>query len=519
MVVFAVFIGAAPVRAEEPYEPPDEILCRPSLGASPSDGEPQPLGLSEAIQLAARQNLGIELQHQQAAVARAGIRWALGRFEPSLTATYGHSNADTPPPVTLLQQGIVKSQLNLDSDSWSVGLSTQLPTGTQLIAGWTNFRTLSTARGAALTDPLLYNSGLLFSLTQPLLKGFAFDLAIPRAELLRAQFASRRAALDVRASLIATIKATEDAYWDLLGTLKEYEVRRTCLELARQQQLLSEKLIGSGILPRADLISAESTLAQRELAQIEAEAAIARGADRLRRVLNSPRSEWTRPLLPVDPPRYEEPRMNLDESMAVALKNRPELAQRQIDIERTSLDLRTARADRLPALDVGLSYGLIGQQSNYRGTLDQMVSNNVKAWTAGASFSWSPLMLAARAQVDSRLASQRAAHVLLEQQRLELLAELRDDLREIETAARQIRAAARFRALATRALDVEQRKFQDGTTNNFMIAQRQAELAQAQLAELGAVIRHRKARTALEAAMGTLIEARGVSLDVGSPAP
>src|SRR5262249_20338593 len=135
------------------------------------------------------------------------------------------------------------------------------------------------------------------------------------------------------------------------------------------------------------------------------------------------------------------------------------------------------------------------------------------------SFSWSSLMLAARAQVDASLAGQRAAQVQLERQRLDLLVDLRDDLREIETAARQIRAAARFRELATRALDVEQRKFLDGTSNNFMIGQRQAELAQAQLAELGAVIRHRKARTAFEAAMGTLIEARGVRLDVGSTGP
>jgi outer membrane protein TolC len=515
----ALFLAAAPLRAEEPYQPPDEILRRPALGASASDVEPQPLGLSEAIQLAARQNLGIELSRQQAAVAGAGIGVALSRFEPSVTATYGYSHTDTPPPVTLLQQGIVKSQLNLDTSSWSVGLSAELPTGTQLSIGWANLRTLSTASGAALTNPLLYNSGLTLNLTQPLLRGFAFDLTIPRADFLRAQFASRRAALDVRASLIATLKATENAYWDLLAAVKQHEVWRTGLELARQQRLLSEKQISLGILPPADLIAAESTLAQRELAVIESEAAIVRAADQLRRVLNLPRSEWARPLLPVDPPRYEEPRVNLDEALTLASKNRPELAQRRIDIERTSLDVRTARADRLPKLDVGLSYGVLGQQIDYQGTLDQMASNNVKSWTAWTSFSWSPLMIGARALVDSSLAGQRVAQVQLERQRLDLFVELRDDLREIETAARQIRAAAHFRELATRALDVEQRKFQDGTSNNFMIGQRQAELAQAQVAELGSVIRHRKAVTTLEAAMGTLIEARGLKLDVGSPGP
>ena len=132
---------------------PTKILRRPELPPCPSDVEPQPLGLSEAIQLAARQNLGIELKRQQAAVARAGIGVARGRFEPSLTAFYGHSNADTPPPVTLLQQGVVSSQLNVDSDLWNVGLSTQLPTGTQLSVGWTNLRTLSTAQRCRADRP------------------------------------------------------------------------------------------------------------------------------------------------------------------------------------------------------------------------------------------------------------------------------------------------------------------------------------------------------------------------------
>ncbi len=516
----AVFITAAPVRAEEPYRPPDEIFRRPELQAGGSDLAPQLLGLSEAIQLAARQNLGVELQRQQAAAARADIGVAFGRlFEPSLTATYGRSSAGAPPPVALLQQGIALSQANVDHLSWSASLSAQLPAGTQLSANWTNFRWLSSAGGAAIEGPLLYNSALTFNVVQPLLKGFAFDLDIPRVDLLRARFASRRTALDVRASLTATLKATEDAYWELLQALKEYEVRHTSLELARQQRLLTERQIEAGILPRSDLIAAESTLAQRELALVEADAAIARCTDRLRQVLNLPRSEWTRPLLPVDPPRYEEPQVNLDEAMALALKNRPDLEQRRVDIERTSLDLRKARADRLPELDVGLSYGLIGQQDSFKGAFAEMVSNNVKTWTLSASFSWSPFMLAARAQVDSSLAAARAAQVQLERQRLDLLVELRDDLHEIEAAARQVRAAARFRELATRALDIEQRKFQDGTSNNFFVGQRQAELAQAQLAELGAVIRHRKARTALEAATGTLIEARGVRLEVGSPGP
>src|SRR5262249_51834186 len=146
---------------------------------------------------------------------------------------------------------------------------------------------------------------LTLGLTQPLLKGFAFDMAIPRADVLRARFASRRQALDVRSSLLTTIKGTENAYWDLVQALKESEVRRASLELAREQRRLTQKQIDAGILPPSDLIAAESTLAQRELAVVESDAAIGRASDGLRRVLGLSRGEWGRPIQPIDPPSFE----------------------------------------------------------------------------------------------------------------------------------------------------------------------------------------------------------------------
>ena len=89
---------------------------------------------------------------------------------------------------------------------------------------------------------------------------------------------------------------------------------------------------------------------------------------------------------------------------------------------------------------------------------------------------------------------------------------VRDAVRNQSGAARQVLAAAKFRALSTENLDVEQRKFVAGTSSNFLVAQRQEELANAQLSELQAVLTHKKAAAALLRAMGTLLEARHVVL-------
>src|SRR5579884_2145227 len=153
----------------DPYQVPDEIRQQPRLPEAMSQGA-EPLALQDAIAVAVRQNLGIQLTREQAVAADAAVRVQYGRFEPSLNALYSHSDADTPPPLTLLTQGVSAVQLNTVGDAWNVNLSERLQTGTTLGVGWTNARTLTTP---GQDFPLLYNSGLQLTLTQPLLKGFA----------------------------------------------------------------------------------------------------------------------------------------------------------------------------------------------------------------------------------------------------------------------------------------------------------------------------------------------------------
>ncbi len=90
---------------------------------------------------------------------------------------------------------------------------------------------------------------------------------------------------------------------------------------------------------------------------------------------------------------------------------------------------------------------------------------------------------------------------------------MRDALRTQEGAARQVYAAAKFRQLSTQNLEIEQRKFMSGQSSNFVVAQRQEELAQAQAAELAAVLAHKKAQAALLKATGRLLDERHVQLE------
>jgi outer membrane protein TolC len=215
----------------------------------------------------------------------------------------------------------------------------------------------------------------------------------------------------------------------------------------------------------------------------------------------------------MDAPQFAERTVNLASAVETAERSRPEIAQRRLDVEAAGLEVKVAKNQRLPELDAVVGYGLVGQESGYTGTLNQLFSGSVPAWSAGLNLTWAPLMVGSRAQVASLRATEAARRTRLQQVNLDLYSQLRDDLRTLSLGARQVRAAAKFRDLAQQALEAEERKFLNGTSSNFVVAQRQADLASAQLAELAALIGHRKATTALDADMGVLLDERGIRLD------
>jgi HAE1 family hydrophobic/amphiphilic exporter-1 len=499
--------------AAEKYEEPEFIREPPRLPEGMDLAAARRLPLRDALALALANNLGIVLVKQQVAIAEQGVEQSLGLFEPTLTASYSHQNADAPPDPA--QGGLAASLLESTNDRWIAGYGQRIRLGTQLELQWINDRTKS--RFDTGVEPLFYRSELRLALTQPLLRGFAFRWEVPNADVLRAEVTSERARQDYKGRVIATVRDTEDAYWDLVQALQSYQVQLGSLNLAREQLGLTGRQIEAGLLPPSDLINAEGTLAQRQLGLVQAEATVEQSADQLRHLLNLPREAWSAPILPLDAPEFDQLSVTFEAALNQALQNRPELEKLKLDLRRAALDLRVASSDRLPQLDASVSYGLVGQRSQYPDSVNQLFSADARAWSAILNFSWTPLNQTARAKLTALRLSERSLRTLQDQTLLDLRLELRTAIRGLETADRSVRAAGKFRSLAERSLDAEQRKFLNGTSNNFFVAQRQDDLSRARLAELSALIQHRKAATALRAAMGVLLEHRHVQLDVRGP--
>jgi outer membrane protein len=492
------------------YVTPEYIRKAPQLPAHLDGRKPTRMTLAQAIETSLRRNLAIAFERERVRETENTRGIAMGAFEPAVQLGAGRQRQKSPPLTA--QEGQAGQVLEDTNDFWNASLLQRLPTGTELRLDFTNGRSEST-RGTAV-QPVVFRSGLSLGVVQPLLRDFSFSGRVQRAPVLRAEFATEAAKEEARLRALLTVKATEDAYWTLVESWKAYEVNLVAFGLAEDQLALTKRQIGAGVLPESDVIAVEGTVAQRQVAALRSEAQIERAADQLRSLLNLPPAEWEHPILPVDAPSFAHVELPFPVALQRAESHRPELGRARIDLRRIALDLQVAHNARLPRLDLRGSYGSIGQDQEYQQTLDQVGDRTGKQWSAAVTLNWAPLGVSARAEIRRLEAALRGTEIGREQLVVGVRAQIREALRAIDTAERQLLASAKFRDLAERSLDVEQRRFLNSLSTNFVVAQRQAELAEARLAELGALIQHEKASSDLQLATGQLLEARRLKFDL-----
>lgn len=500
----------AQVETPTAYSPPEYISRPPILPPHLDSRGPRAIALHEAIERVLQDNLRLAVEREEVRVVDTLRSTALQRFEPMLQLSLSREKQEQQPSTA--QEGVAGQLLQNTRDAWGLRLSNQLPTGTQLSLDFGNFLSDSTL-GTAVA-PRLFRSTLLFNLSQPILRGFSFNAHVQMAPIIKARFDSESVRQRARLAAMSTLKSTEDAYWTLVERWKAYEVNRGAQELAEKQRELTRRRIEAGVQPESELISADATLAQRQVAVVVAESQIEEAADALRQLLNLPAGEWQAPLVPLDAPSFAQFSVSFDTAMERALASRPELKQAELELRKSSIDLEVARNQRLPQMNLSSSIGLVGQDEDYNQALSQIASRAGWQWRVGMDFAWEPLGIGTRAEIRRQQSLFRQKGISREQLRLTIRLDVRAAIRAIETAERQLYTSAKYRELAERSLEIEQRRFISGLSDNLKVAQRQELLASARLVELSALIQHKRAGTLLQMAMGELLEARQVRFEV-----
>ncbi len=451
------------------------------------------------------------------------------QFDPSVSGLLSWAHQSTPEYSTVLSGGT--NWLVSNNTNGNIGLTQGFSPGTQIGLNFDNTR--FTTNATRYTYNPTIGSDLGLTITQPLLRGFGIDLN--RRFVRIAKNSQKVADLVFRQQVIDTVAGISRLYTDLVSLNEDVNVKRETLRLAQRLYDDNKDKVDQGTLAPIEVIRAEAQVAVSRQALISAEGLV-RQQELIvmtaitRRGLTNPaiRDAHISPTDFVTVPD-KEPVEPVQDLVADALKNRPDLAQAGIQVENSQISLKGSLNALRPEVDLVGSMqnsGLAGDLNplagattsapiagGYGGTLGQVFRRNYPTYSVGVQVTLPLRNRVAQADAVRDELQLRQAQIRRQQLEDQARLEVADAQVSMQQARAAYEAAVQSRILQEKSVAVERQKFDVGVSTNFLVIQYQSYLAQARSTEVAAKGAYAKARIALERATGRTLETNHVSID------
>jgi outer membrane protein TolC len=282
---------------------------------------------------------------------------------------------------------------------------------------------------------------LALSLTQPLLNGagrFYNTSAIVIARI-DTQVAQDKFTRDLQTVLLEV----QTAYWDLYRERIVLLQRRKLLAEGRR---IYEELDGRREVDvvKSQIARARAAVATRDAAVVRQEALVLNSEARLRALINDPELGMVNrtELVPVQPPIDAPQPVVLEDSLVVALRNRPEIDQAAREIRAASVRLDVSANELRPVLNLILASYVSGLEgdSDIGGAWADQFATGRPTYSAGLLFEYPFGNRYAQARLKKRRLELRQLTSQLEVTTANVRLEVETAVREIATTHREMRS-------------------------------------------------------------------------------
>lgn len=544
-----------------PLPPPSVNLKRVGVNVT----QTRSLTLNTAIALALQNNNDIEVTRNDVKIAESGLRSLMGTYDPVFSTAPTYTNTIQPQPSTLGGadlSGVTRSnEFRMNSN-----LFTQIkPGGGNVNVFFNNSRNETSNSFSQLNPTFSTSLGVTFS--QPIFKNRAIDSTRRQIRIQRKVIAQSDA--DFRRRAIETVAQVQRAYWDLVFALRDQQNRVANLDLAKENLRQVEAKIKAGSAAPLQRAEVSTELANRESDLLVATQAVATAENALKQLIlkESNDAEWAESLMPTDTPSFSDEPIKLDQVVADAIANRPELQRLKLQGEINSIDLDYYKNQIKPQVDLNANYTMIGLSGTATGptesftvplisgspntsasafllnelqnlnpnivvpdvtvnpsvppqflggygqSLKNLFGNDTRQYSFGVTFSF-PIgnrtaranLATARYQKD-RIAAQTRA------QEQAVIAEVRNAVQAVDTARQRVLAARRARENAEIQLNGERKLYDVGRSTTFLLFQRENALTNARNAEIRSETDFNKALADLQKATSTTFRANNITVD------
>ncbi len=491
------------------------------------EGSVLSLSLEECILRAMKNNLSVAIQVLNPEIAGAAVTQAGEKFYPTLALGFNKTSTNNASYSFLDAADSVVARTN----DYSLDLSQVIPGG-GTVALNLNSNKNDSNRSFQTINPR-YGSTLTFDFTQPLLKDFGWNTS--RQQILIARNNLAISESDLETTLMSTIYQVEAAYWLLAYNIDDLEVRRQSLQLAKDLLEKNRRSVEVGQLAPIEILSAQAEVATREADILQAEAQVKNAEDQMKTLLNLSQEEdkATASIIPKDRPVLPERNTSLDEALATALTNRPDLRSTRIGLKNQELNVSYAKNQLLPGLNLTASYwspGVSGTQIVYlndnplSGVVLRTIPGGSKAslkdafnfkynnWSVGLTLTVPFSNILSRATYTQARLDMKQALLDLKNKEQQVFLEIKTAVRAAETNAKRVQAYKVARELAEQKLAGEEEKLKVGLSTNYMVLQYQRDLATARSTELKAVVDYNVSLADLDRALGTSLKNKNMTV-------
>jgi len=512
----------------EPSQLPESPMER-----AQKEGTALLLSLQELTKLALLNNLDIAIQDTQEELVNQRLLAAYGNYDPtfSMTGSYGESKSANTQSYTASDTSFSVSK----NASWTLTSFRQSirKTGGTFSANLRGGRRDSNIK-TDLFNPQ-YSASMSFSYTQPLLQNRKIDSSRMNIKLINLDIKTND--ISFRQQVNDTISSVQTQYWNLVSAMENYKIRRDSVELARLTLENNRTKVRIGTLAAIDVTSAESQLASSEVSLIQAEENINSVENAVRNLISKDRDAeiWSKVIVPTDSPEFVERTLDLNQAINTALQNRPELEKQDIQLQQQDMNLQLLQNSKKWRLDLTGSFGTSGtagpqvydritgeptRSTDLVGGFGTSYKNLFTSGLTNWTISFDVTVPLRTRSLDSQIAQNRISkqQQLMQRKKQEqsIVVEIRNAVQSLETRKKSVEQAQIATRYAREQLNGEQKRFEAGLSNTFLVLDAQNKLASAQYQELQALISYKQAIITADKAMYTLLESNDFEVAKGS---
>jgi len=492
------------------------LASAPALGQSSSSassaGQPtaKPISLREAVELSVKQNRVIRSADADVEIAAGNELSAEGvlDFEIDGKGSYTRNRSVSIPGAAFNQPASDNVHTEV---SFTEPLSYGGRFGLRIAHDYNRTTTSGVIEGMTFsTTTDAFSPTVQLTYFQPLLKGFGEANYLGQKRVNAAATDAATAALINTAS--GVVRDTVQAYWELAYQEKEADIRRSALNLAREQLRVTQARLDVGVGAPTDLAEVRQTIATREEDLLLSELTLSERALDVRAIAGMSISANDINLTPTDQAAPRVTDVSLDQALAAANEKNPQILAIRAQGKQARIAVEVNENGLLPELDLNASIGPLGNANDFGDSMNQLVNFDNYSITAGLTLvapiqrrNAKGLVAAARGQLHKTLIGE-------EDLRNQIAVAVARAVDLVKQTQKRLDVDAEAIQLGQVNLDAERARFDVGRSTNFDVLRRQDDLSQAQLRRIRAAADYMKAFAVLQALTGDLLPTYGITI-------